>query len=242
MKHFVTFLSFMYILSGVALGQQAMEVKGTVYKKISSDRLANVLITNLRSHLIMMSDERGGFKTAAIKGDTLLFNKTGFTPQKQAYEGYDMVVYLQPEVQLDQVVIRGQTKKQELNAIMNDYRKKGLYFDGKPPVTTFLPIGGSPITGLYELFGKDAKNLRRFARFQKTELEATEVDRRYNKPFVMRVTGLTDSVAVQHFMDYYRPSFEQLKTWADYDLIKQVKANYEIYKKEGDKGKMEKLY
>jgi hypothetical protein len=50
----------------------------------------------------------------------------------------------------------------------------------------------SPLTGLYELFGKTPGRAKRFAAFSKRELEATEVDRRYNKFFIMRVTGLTE--------------------------------------------------
>ncbi|WP_374949703.1 hypothetical protein [Mucilaginibacter sp.] len=241
MKRIFAFLIFCFSVTTFANAQQANAVKGTVYKKISSERLANVLVTNMRSHLIMMSDDRGGFLTTAIKGDTLIFNKTGFTPQKQSYDGYDMVVYLQPEIQLDQVVVRGQTKKQELGEVMSIYRKKGLYYDGKPPVTTFLPIGGSPITGMYELFSKDAKNLRRFAAFAKRESEETTVDTKYTKAMVMRVTGAPDSTTTK-FMEYYRPQFIDVKTWSDYDLINNIKKAYEGYKKGGDKMKLEKLY
>ncbi|MBD1394103.1 hypothetical protein [Mucilaginibacter glaciei] len=238
MKRIVVVTVFILGFLTFAYAQQASEVKGSVYKKISSDRLANVLITNMRSHLIMMSDDRGNFKTAAIKGDTLLFNKTGFTPQKQAYEGFDMVVYLQPEVQLDQVIVRGQTKKQELNDIMGNYRSKGTFYNGKPPVLSFL---SNPITGLYELFGKTPGQARRFAAFAKRESEETSVDSKYNKAFVMRVTGATDSVATK-FMEYYRPLYTDVKGWSDYDLINNVKKAYEGYKKGGDKIKLEKLY
>ena len=238
MKRFLVIILFALCFLSVAYGQQAGDIKGTVYKKISSDRLANVLITNLNNHVIMMSDDRGNFATKAHKGDTLLFNKTGFTPQKQSYEGYDMIVYLQPEIQLGQVVVRGQTKKQELNEIMGSYRSQGTFYNGKPPVLSFL---SSPITGIYELFGKTPGRARRFAAFAKRESEETTVDSKYTKTLVMRVTGAPDSTATK-FMEYYRPLYVDIKGWSDYDLINHIKKAYEGYQKNGDKVKLEKLY
>ncbi|AMR30431.1 hypothetical protein A0256_02850 [Mucilaginibacter sp. PAMC 26640] len=220
----------------------AQDAKGTLYRKISNDRLANVVVTNLNNRAIAMTDIYGNFSIKAALNDTLQFTTNDYTPQKQMYTGYSMIVYMQPQIKLGEVTVRGQTKKQELSEIMQAYRSKGLYYDGKPPVTVFLPIGGSPLTGLRELFSKDAKNLRRFAKFQKNELEASEVDRRYNKLVVMRVTGAKDTTEVLKFMDFWRPSYEDLKVWGDYDLIKQIKAKFEYYRKEGDRVSLPNLY
>ncbi len=220
---------------------QQVTIKGAIYKRISSDRLNEVYITNLKTNKAVYCDGLGGFSIEAAVGDTLLFTKSGYTPQKQQATSYGMVVYLQPEMQLNEVRIQGQTKKQELNDIMGDYRKKGTFYNGSPPVLSMLT---SPITGLYELFGKTPGRAKRFAAFSKRELEATEVDRRYNKPLVMRATGLTDndSTTVRKFMEYYRPSFEDLKIWGDYDLIKKIKAQYEYFKKSGGRDSLQKLY
>lgn len=186
----------------------------------------------------MMSDDRGNFSIKAQKGDTLLFNKTGFTPQKQSVNGYDMIAYLQPEIQLNQVVVRGQTKRQELNDIMASYRSQGTFYNGKPPVLSFL---SSPVTGLYELFGKTPGRARRFAAFAKRENEETSIDTKYTKALVMRVTGAPDST-VAKFMEYYRPQYVDLHNWSDYDLINHIKKAYEGYQKNGDAVKLQKLY
>jgi hypothetical protein len=171
----------------------------------------------------------------------LLFTKKGYTPQKQQASNYGMIVYMQPEMQLGEVRVVGQTKKQELSDIMGDYRKKGTFYNGDPPALAVLT---SPLTGLYELFGKTPRRAKHFAAFTKGELEATEVDRRYNKFFIMRVTGLTeaDSTTVRRFIEYYKPSYEDLKTWGDYDLIQKTKIQYEYFKKNGDHPTLQKLY
>ena len=218
---------------------QTVVIKGAIYKRISSEKLAQVFITNQTTKAVAVSDDLGGFTINAAVGDTLIFTKRDYTPQKQAATNYGMVVYMQPEMKLAEVSVVGQTKRQELGGIMNDYRKQGTFYNGKPPVLSMLT---SPLTGLYELFGKNPGRARRFAAFTKRELEATEVDRRYNTSFVMRVTGLADTVAVRKFMDYYRPSFEDLKQWSDYDLIKQTKKSYEYFQKNGDQVRLQKLY
>jgi len=187
----------------------------------------------------MVSDDLGGFNIEAKVGDTLLFSKPDYTSQKQMVTGYDMVIYLQPQIQLGQVTIKGQTKKQELNEIMGAYKSKGTFYNGKPPALSFLT---SPLTGVYELFGKNPGRARRFAAYTKRELEATEVDRRYNKSFVKRVTGLSDTATVK-FMEYYRPTYEDLKEWNDYDLINHIKSQLDYYQKNGEKAdRLQKLY
>ncbi|HVW96615.1 MAG TPA: hypothetical protein VHA56_11660 [Mucilaginibacter sp.] len=218
--------------------QETFVVKGVISRNISVERIAQVLITNLRTKEISMSDDLGWFSIKAAIGDTLNFSKENYTDQKVAITAKgDIPVYMQPVIQLDQVTIKGQSKKQELNDVMSDYRKQGIYYNGKPPVLSFLT---SPLTGIYELFGRGPSQARRFAQFSKGELEYAEIRRRYNLPFVMRVTN-ADSASAKGFMEYYTPSYEDLKQWNDYELIKQVKKSYEFYDKSPDKHRLERL-
>jgi hypothetical protein len=221
-----------------AKAQDTFVLKGVISRNISVERLAQVLITNLRTKNIMMSDELGWFSINAAIGDTLLFNKTNYTDLKVVVKAKeDIPVYMQPVIVLDQVTINGQSKRQELNDVMKDYHRQGIYYNGKPPVLSFLT---SPLTGLYELFGKGPGQARRFAAFSKGELEFAEIRRRYNRAMVMRVTN-TDSTTAKRFMEYYSPTYEDLKQWNDYELIKQVKKSYEYYHNSADKEKLEQL-
>ncbi|MBK0378043.1 hypothetical protein [Mucilaginibacter segetis] len=239
MKYFIIYIiSACLLLTSNVNAQSQGLVNGVVYRKISNDRLAQVIVTNLKTHIVTISDEHGIFAIKGGAGDTLLFSKTDYTSDRQIVGGYNMIVYLQPEIKLSEVVIKGQTKKQELKNILGDYRKQGTFYNGKPPVLSFLT---NPLTGVYELFGKTPGRARRFVAFAKRELEATEVDRRYTKELVMRVTAAPDSTA-QKFMEYYRPSYEDLKTWADYDLIKHIKSNFDYYQKNKDRIKADSLF
>jgi hypothetical protein len=221
-----------FCLSLKVSAQQILTVHGVVSKKLSVERVSQVLISNLRSKDMMMSDEVGWFTVKATIGDTLLFSKADYTDQKIVItNGSDLPVYMQPVIHLATVNVQGESKKQELNDVMADYKKDGVFNNGKSlPVFQFLT---SPLTGLYNLFGSDPGKARRFAAYSKDELEYAEIRRRYTLKLVKQVTNLPDSTAIK-FMEYYTPSYEDLKGWNDYDLIKQIRRSYEYYDENKD--------
>jgi hypothetical protein len=212
--------------------QQVFTVRGVTSKNLSGLRIAQVIVTNLKTKDIMESDDVGWFSIKASIGDTLQFTKLNFVTQKIAIVNTgDIPVFMEPLIILDQVTVKGQTKKQELSDVMADYRRQGTYYDGKPSALSFL---SSPITGLYELFGATPGRARRFKANSKAELEYAEVQRRYNIALVKRVTNTTDTIA-KKFMEYYTPSYEDLKEWNDYELVKHIHLNYDFYDKTKDK-------
>jgi hypothetical protein len=228
---------------GFVHAQKVITLRGVVFKKSTSTRLSQALITDIKSNVVMMSDELGGFSIKTAIGDTLLFTKRDYTPQKVVVTAADdLPVYLQPVIELGGVTIKDKSKATELNDVVNTYRAKGIYFDGRPTVWDIInPFGGSPITGLYELFSKDAANERRFMRFSKNELEAIEVNKRYTRQLVKQITALPDT-DVTKFMQQYSPSFEDMKEWNDYELINHIKKYMVYYKTNKDSIKMQKLY
>src|SRR5690606_7634045 len=113
-----------------------------------------------------------------------------------------------------EVNVYGQSKKEQLNDVMNDFRKKGNYFNGKPPI---LAYAASPISALYGLFGKTPKNARRFQNYMNAELEQSLIDRKFTKLTVQTSTGLSGE-DLTNFMDIYRPSFHQAEHWNEYDV------------------------
>lgn len=218
--------------------QQIFTLKGVISKKLTVERVPQVVITDLKSREIMMSDELGWFSIRVAIGDTLLFTKNDYTDQKIVVAGTaDIPVYMQPVIKLKEVSVVGLSKKQELNQVMKEYHSEGTFYNGKPPILSFL---SSPLTGLYELFGKTPQEAKRFAKYSKDEVEYAEVKRRYNLKFVKQVTNSTDSLA-KKFMDFYTPTFEDLKAWNDYELISQTKKSYEYYLKNKDKFDLENI-
>lgn len=232
----------LYLLHGFCYGQQILNVKGIIFKKSTPDRISQALVKDIKNQNLMMSDELGGFSIKASVGDTLLIFKTGYTPQKMTvFNNGDIIVYLQPVVELNQVTIKGQSKKQELNEVMKEYRSQGIYNDGKSlPIWQFI---NSPLTGFYNLFGKTPGQARRFAEYAKNEQEASAVDKRYTKELVKSITKLPDD-DLEKFMVTYRPSYQDMKEWNDYQLIQYIKKEFAYYQKIKNRpeAKLQKLY
>jgi hypothetical protein len=176
---------------------------------------------------MMMSDELGIFAIKATAGDTLLIEKKEYGQQKiVVLNGNDLVISMQPVIELSTVTVKGQTTKAGLKDAMNGYSQDGVFNNGKSlPFWQFL---NSPITGLYNLFGSEPREARHFAAYTKQELEAEAVDKRYNLAFVKKVTGAPDDEA-KAFMQYYVPDYDDMKIWNDYDLAKQVKRRYDYF-------------
>ena len=229
-------------LHGFAFAQEVLNIRGIVFKKSSSERISQALVTNLKTQILMMSDELGGFSIKASVGDTILITRSNYTPQKIVISGNsDLIIYMQPVIELNQVTIREKSQKQELNDVMKEYKSEGIYNDGKS--LPFWQFVNSPLTGLYNLFGKSPAQARHFAEFAKGEREANVVDKRYTKELVKSITKLQDD-ELDKFMVAYRPSYEDMKEWNDYQLIQYIKKEFAYYEKNKNRpeAKLQKLY
>ncbi len=170
------------IWSGAAIAQQVF-VKGAVMEKGSNIRIALADITNLRTRLGVGSNDLGLFQLQAKPGDTLMITKRDHT------DGYvvviddrNLVIYLsRSSNQLRDVNVFGNTKKQDLEAIKSEYKRKGSFYGGKPPFLSFL---FSPLTAIYELVGKTPRNARRFSRYADNEIKQSEIDRYFNQSII----------------------------------------------------------
>lgn len=212
-----------------AQAQQAITVRGVIFMKSSTQRVSQAVINDLNNKNVMMSDDLGMFSISTAIGDTLLITKKDYTPLKvPVVDKNDLSLFLQPVVQLNQVTIKGETEKQELNDVTKQYGRDGVFNDGKS--LPFWEAFNSPVTELYNLFAKEPADARRFAAFSKNELESSAVDKRYTKELVKSTTNLPDD-EVTKFMQYYRPSYQDIKEWNDYQLISAIKKNLVYYKK-----------
>lgn len=234
-------LTFLVLLLGcinsAAFAQRKeLNIRGIVYSKNINVRLPNVLITNEVTHASVINDQLGAFEIKAAIGDTLLFNCRNFSDQKIAVTAdVAIFVFMVPVINLMQVDIKDVTKKQDMAEVMKGYNKQGVYNNGK---TSVLGAIANPINGLFDLFGSGPKNARRFQKYAAMESEQAEIDRRFNKPFVKKMTGIQDSVKLEWFMTTYRPQVEDIRRWTDYDLINYLRKSYKEFVDAGEKPPM----
>src|SRR5690606_15446621 len=220
------------LLTGVpgAYAQQASGVSGIVVEKGGSARLSDVNVTNLRTKKRVQTNTFGVFIIEASVGDSLSLTKTGYGPVKTILQTTeDILVEMQPGLTIETVVVSRMSKEAEMRDMLDDYRKKGVYNGGKNTVGTYL---GSPATALYNLFGRDAKNAKRFAKLMDRALEESKVDRIFNKSSVGALTDV-EGDELQSFMDLYRPSYSMVEHWGQYDFMNYVKTSLEAWTNNG---------
>jgi hypothetical protein len=232
---------FFYFCLGLnASAQKLFTVKGVVFKKNTPITISIANVTNISRKIPeTTSDELGSFHIQAALGDTLLFKKADYTPQFIVVQSYmDQSVYMQPVIHLNEVDIKDISKRQALSNVMDDYKKKGQYYSLDPSVGSVLT---SPITGLYELFGKGASQARKFRQYSKEEMERIEVSKRYNRPLVKKITNIPDT-DIEDFMIAFTPNVEDIRIWSDYDIATYIKKSYAYFIDNKSSLKIQKLY
>lgn len=229
MKRFVIFFFVIYalILAPCSLlFAQDFKLNGVVFDKSSKQRIALASISNKRNKYSVGSNDLGLFTMKASVGDTLVIIKRGFNDQEVVVKSTsDLIIYLNQEISLNTVEIKGESKKQTLDAIRKDFKNKGSFYAGKPPFLSFL---FTPLTAIYELIGRTPKNARRFNNYYVNEVQQTRIDQFFNKTIISANTGLTGK-ELDNFMINYRPSYEQSKNWNTYDGLKWIKDSYKQY-------------
>ncbi len=221
---------FFFLLGSNHTMAQTKGISGFVVEKGESTRITDVNVVNLRTKKAAKTNTFGVFIIEASVGDSLSFSKTGYGPVKtKLFTEEDILIELQQGLTIETVVVSRQTKEAEMRDMLDDYRKKGVYNGGKNTFGTYV---GSPATALYNLFGRDAKNAKRFARVMDQELEQSKVDRVFNKNSVSKITNL-EGDELQSFMDLYRPSYSLVERWGQYDFMTYVKNSFESWERNG---------
>lgn len=224
------FLGILFLVSFPfvnAFAQQEFMQSGVVFENGSKIRIALAEVTNLRNGYSVGTNDMGLFSIKSAIGDTLVIIKRGFNDLRVAVTSTkDIVLQLnRGGTMLNEVVINGQGKKQALDAIKRDFKNKGSFYGGKPPLLSYVL---SPLTAVYELFGRTPKNARRFNKMYVSELQDSHVDQLFNKTTINKETGLTGK-ELEDFMVNYRPDYEKAKNWTYYDSTKWIKDSFKNY-------------
>jgi hypothetical protein len=231
------FTVILFVLTSIGFITKAQDfiVKGVVIEKGSNIRIALSEITNLRTGIGVGSNDIGMFQLKAKIGDTLLVIKRDLIDQRVVVNSEkDIVVYLvRGSTTLDDVTIRGNTKQQDLDEIKREFKNKGVYNGGK---TTVLSAIFSPLNALYNLFGTDPKNARRFGRYADNEIKQSQIDVYFNQSMIKNNTELRGDT-LEKYMLNCRPEFDKAQYWNSYDYIKYIKESSKKFTDTLGKGK-----
>jgi hypothetical protein len=209
---------------------QQNSVQGLIMERVGASRISGVYILNKKTGISTYTNELGLFRIQASVGDTLLFSKSGYSELSlPMLELSDKVLMLQPIIALSEVKVVGQTKKQELDEIKDQYRKKGSFYAGKPPLLAYF---FRPLTALYELIGKTPAQARRFNSYYVKELQESEIDRKFSAYAIKNVTGL-DGTDLKNFMILYRPDYQNVAIFDEYEMINYIRTSLKKFNDSG---------
>ncbi len=227
----ITLFMFTCLMPVLLRAQESGVVRGIVVESGTSKRLGSATITNINTGQSTASNGVGTFEIRATVGDSLTVNMMGYqTVRTEIKTLSDILIDMRPDsIILETVTIDQMSKEAELRDAMRGYRKQGIYYDGKPPPLAYI---FNPITSLYELFGRTPRNARRFQDYMDNELEATEVDRKFNKHLVHELTDL-EGEDLTNFMIWYRPSFEKVQYWGEYDITAYIVQSFKQFDRDG---------
>lgn len=203
---------------------QDFDVNGAILEGGTTIRIALAEVHNKRNNYSVGSNDMGLFKIKSQIGDTLLIMKRGFEDKLMVVSSKkDLVAYMVRGNVLDEVVVNGNRQVQTMNDIKRDFRNKGSFYAGKP---SFLSYIFSPLTAIYETFGRTPKNARRFNNYYNTEIEQMHIDRYFNRTIINQLTGL-EGKQLDQFMIQNRPDYKVAKNWNVYDGNKWIKDAYQ---------------
>jgi len=215
-------------LPAIAFGQKT--IKGVVLNYSTEVRIDGADIINLRTQQRFESNGLGLFNVIGSIGDTLRVAKVGFNEKNVVITSEDdLIIRLKGITELRAVNVYGITKEQEMDNIMKDYRKQGSYYNGKPPVLAYI---FTPISALHEAFGKTGKRAKRFREYVDYEQDELLIDRKFSKTFVATLTGLKDP-DLTNFVLIYRPSYETVRYWNEYDARAYIKKAFAQFEANG---------
>lgn len=232
-KYDINILRAFFIVSLLAcsfLVQAQQQLQGVVLEKGTPKRVAEATITNRRTLEKALSNSEGGFVIPAKEGDTLIVTKYAYSSEYyRITDPQNIVVSLNPTIELETVTVTGKTRKEELQDILQDYNKQTPYGAGRPKALAYV---FQPLSALYGTFSRSAKNARRFNNYAQNEIRETEVDKKFNKYNVGEITGL-EGDDLLNFMSLYRPTYDQSRYWNEYDIRDYLKTSLEKFNRDG---------
>jgi hypothetical protein len=212
--------------------QQDFILKGVLMELGNNSRVVGGQLYNKRTTYTTSTNSLGIFEIKALIGDTIQIYQREYSDSTIIVSATtDLIIKLRRSQMLREVNINGIAKKQELTDMKQEYRNKGAFYSGKPPVLSFL---FKPLTALYETFGRTPKNARRFGRYYETEMQQTLIDGLFNESIIQENTDLKGD-DLENFMINYRPEYEKAQNWARYDAIKYIKEAYKTFKEAAKK-------
>lgn len=207
-------------------------------------------IINLTQRFGVVSDRSGRFIVPVKQGDSLMITHVShlvrfvmIDEEHMDFEGPYELIMLPKVFELREVVIR------PLPRTRLEFRQEFVNIDLPPPpdsvrldmphINTMVYSGPQngfgvvmkgPFQTFYDLFSKEAKQMKKLEK-ELTALQLEEeIEKRYNHSLVFRLTGIADEESREELMQNCRIPVDFIMNSTDYDLCIAILRCYESYR------------
>lgn len=207
--------------------------RGTIVSADDATSVSGVTISNLTRKQKTSSDRKGNFSILFGPNDSIEFRLSGWETKMVLSSALgDSIFLTKRSIELQEVVVvhdRVSSRLENLKGINRARNKrKGIYYQGRPPITLLSPFGGKPLTFFYELLSKNGRNAREMSRLIAFEIEREKVNNFFNAKLIQSVTSIRDDDLIE-FMEKYHPTAEQVQPWTMYDAQVYIKKCYQTF-------------
>jgi len=202
-------------------------------------------IINLDRHWMVKADTTGFFKIWVRQGDTLHISAIGFEYLEYIIDNVNIDSTVQislknrsyeiPEVSITSLGSYKQFKYKVLNlelpetGINPQVEKLFKHVEVQTVIKPSYSIM-SPVSLIYNLFSKDAKELKKYFEIIENQEKVNEIDRRYNIHIVQNLTGL-QGMEAKKFMEFCNFQNLYILSISDYNLYSEIILRFKAYKK-----------
>ncbi len=196
----------------------ALVMKGRVYDMKTNQPMANVNIVNTYSQTGMTTDSSGNFTLNVEKGHLIEFRRIGYKVVRIRIDSGQLPFYnigmKEGAFDLEEVEIRGNNYKLDSVERFETYKWAIEHYKLEG-----LDIAQHPFDALSKRNRQIWAFQKRYEYFEKEKF----VDYVFNAKLISRITPLKDSADIILYQRYYRPSYEQVKAWSEYEFMEYIK-------------------
>lgn len=210
---------------GFSSAAQALVMKGKVYDTKTNKPLPNVNIVNTYTEVGITTDSLGDFVLNVEKGHLVEFRRIGYKIVRIRIASDQLPYYnvgmREGAFDLDEVEIRGS------NFHTDSIEKRETY---KWAIEHYTLDGLDVIQHPFDALSKRNRQIwafqKRFDYFEKEKY----VDFVFNAKLIRRV-GEIDSTDMEQYRRIYRPQYDQIKSWTEYEFLEYIKRTAAIFKR-----------
>lgn len=221
------FLLLLYAASASA----QKNVEGIVSDLNTKQRIARVVIKNIRTNLSVFNNSKGEFSIFASQGDTLIASSKEYFADTVVV-GHSAVVlfHLKREsIYIGEVAVYAKKDPDEiLKSTRSEYEKAYRLSDPGDLFSVGQNGAGLSINSIYSLFSREAKNAKRLKKVIENDYKENVIDYKFSDELVSKTTGLTGEELAK-FRRAFRPSYFFIVAASQYDLANYIKDSYRKY-------------